>query len=201
MITATGLNPGNYDQSARLGENSSAGPETRTDEQALVKTIQSAATAVESARRNALERQPSAAGHAVFERSARSASWLSKVGRKIGELVAGQVQPGGNSKIVSDKRDLIRLEIAKVGSEIFSPPPSGSSSFFSPDAHSFVYHAQDAGGSTLTLRYEIHPSGIIKTAPGPDGRLAYEQLGLDELKRLATAADTYARRVLAELYG
>lgn len=199
MIAATGFNPGNYDQPARLGENAPAGPETRTDEQALVKAIQNAATAVESARQLRLDAnyQPPVV---LPERSARSASWLSKVGRKIGELVAGQVQPGGNSKIVSDKRDLIRLEIAKVGSEIFSPPPSGNSSFFSPDAHSFVYHAQDAGGSTLTLRYEIHPSGIIKTAPGPDGRLAYEQLGLDELKRLATAADTYARRVLAELY-
>ncbi len=167
-------------------------------ERLLLQSIQSAALKVEAARRHALNGAGAAAGYRHPESRIRPASWLARVGRKIGELVTGEATRGNAFKAVSGERDLIRLEAERVGSDIF-PADGGKNSFFSPDRHSFVFHRQQ-GESSMTLRYEIHPSGVIKTAPGSDGRLAYEQVKPDELERLAQAADAYASRVLIELY-
>lgn len=96
-------------------------------------------------------------------------------------------------------RDLIRRE-AKIGGQVFGPIESGMRrEFFCLDEHTWVWHEEwvDQRGQHLskTTRYDVRPSGILKSQNGQ-----YQQLTQEEGLRLYNAALAYRQSVNDELY-
>lgn len=96
-------------------------------------------------------------------------------------------------------RDLIRHE-ARIGGQIFGPvAPGGRREFFCLDEHTWVWHEEwlDQNGQrqVKTTRYDVRPSGIVKSQNGN-----YQSVDGEEARRLYQAAVTYSQRVKAELY-
>jgi hypothetical protein len=96
-------------------------------------------------------------------------------------------------------RNLIRHE-AKIGGELFGPVAVGARrEFFCLDEHTWVWHEEwtDQNGQhqAKTTRYDVRPSGILKSQNGQ-----YQQLTSDEALNLRNAAHAYADRVKRELY-
>lgn len=103
-------------------------------------------------------------------------------------------------KPLTDK-DLIKLE-SEIGRTLFGPIPTGHSrEFFCLDEDTWVWYEQwkdEMGRSkSHTIRYEVHPNGILKVQ---DGGLNYSFLEGDELKNLALATKAYTERIARELY-
>lgn len=96
-------------------------------------------------------------------------------------------------------RDLIRHE-AKIGGQLFGPVPAGTRrEFFCLDEHTWVWHEEwiDKSGQRQlkTTRYDVRPSGIIKSQNGH-----YQSLNEQETRRLIEAIDLYEERINTELY-
>ena len=103
-------------------------------------------------------------------------------------------------KPLTDK-DLIKLE-SEIGRTLFGPIPTGHSrEFFCLDEDTWVWYEQwkDEMGRTKshTIRYEVHPNGILKVQ---DGGTNYSFLEGTELKNLSLATKAYKERVARELY-
>ncbi|MCA9332634.1 hypothetical protein KDA00_02055 [Candidatus Saccharibacteria bacterium] len=99
----------------------------------------------------------------------------------------------------SIRRNLLRLE-AKIGGQVFGKIPAGHSrEFFCLDEHSWVWHEEwiDHNGNrqSMTTRYEIRPSGLIKVQNGH-----YQPVSYEEAKRFKVATDRYFKRVRSEIY-
>ncbi len=98
------------------------------------------------------------------------------------------------------QRNLIRHE-AKIGGQLFGPVPKGvRREFFCLDEHSWVWHEEYAGTSgkrrTQTVRYDIRPTGILKSQDGQ----AYRQVGPQEAKNLYHATHNYYQRIRKDIY-
>ena len=96
-------------------------------------------------------------------------------------------------------RNLIRHE-AKIGGQLFGPVPAGGRrEFFCLDEHTWVWHEEwlDKSGQRQirTTRYDVRPSGILKSQNGQ-----YQRLNRDEAMRLRDAVQIYQHRVRSELY-
>lgn len=96
-------------------------------------------------------------------------------------------------------RKLIRHE-AKIGGQLFGPlPRGGRREFFCLDEHTWVWHEEwlDASGhrQMKTTRYDVRPNAILKSQNGQ-----YQEVDLEEAKRLREAAHLYQQRVRAEIY-
>lgn len=96
-------------------------------------------------------------------------------------------------------RNLIRHE-AKIGGQLFGQvAPGGRREFFCLDEHTWVWHEEwiDKSGQRQirTTRYDVRPSGILKSQNGQ-----YQRLNRDEALRLRDAAQIYQHRVRSELY-
>jgi len=107
------------------------------------------------------------------------------------------VKPG-----TTTRRDLIRRE-AIIGGQLFGPVPSGHSrQFFCLDKHCWVWHEEwidqrTGQRQTLTTRYEIRPTGILKA----QGDQAYHYVEPEEQSNLLAAIKLYYTQVMKRVYG
>ncbi|HEX9679614.1 MAG TPA: hypothetical protein VGA08_03270 [Candidatus Saccharimonadales bacterium] len=97
-------------------------------------------------------------------------------------------------------RELLRQEAA-IGGQLFGPVPAGGKrQFFCLDEHSCVWYEEwtDHTGQrrTLTTRYEIRPTGILKT----QGNNTYHYVDPQEETNLLGAIKLYYQRVMREIY-
>jgi len=104
-------------------------------------------------------------------------------------------------KRTATTRQLIRREAA-VGGKLFGPIPTGHSrQFFCLDEHSWVWHEswkdEDGQLQNLTTRYEVRPSGILKT----QGNQPYHYVGFEEANNLIEAMHLYGEIVPRQVYG
>jgi hypothetical protein len=98
-------------------------------------------------------------------------------------------------------RQLIKLE-SEIGRTLFGEIPAGHTrEFFCLDAETWVWYEQwvDKNGKPKdhTIRYEVHPNGILKVQ---DSGTNYSFLSGQELENLSVATQTYRERVARELY-
>ena len=116
--------------------------------------------------------------------------------RKLFNGVLSQREAERNSEI---NRNLIRRE-AKIGGQLFGPVPAGNRrEFFCLDEHTWVWHEEwtDKNGQRRlrNTRYDIRPSGIIKSFNGH-----YQEVKSEEARDLQKAAHLYQQRVKSQLY-
>lgn len=98
------------------------------------------------------------------------------------------------------ERDLLRLE-SKIGATLFGPVPKGRTrEFFCLDETTWIWHEEwkDEKGveRQSSVRYEIHPNGILKVSDGP----RYQFLEGDELKNFAAATKLYYEQTAVQIY-
>lgn len=110
-----------------------------------------------------------------------------------------KIFPRGDQSSQNDAldRELIRRE-AEIGGQLFGPVPKGRHrSFFCLDEHTWVWHeewAENGKRQSLTTRYEIRPSGVLKI----QGNRPYERLSKEEARHLYAATELYRQKVGAE---
>ena len=110
-----------------------------------------------------------------------------------------KIQPRTDAQRAGEiERDLIRYE-AKVGSQLFGKVPKGRRrQFFCMDEHTWIWYEEwrDKRGrrQSVTTRYEIRPSGIIKIQDGK----TYEGVSKAEADHLHQATELYRKKVGAE---
>ncbi|MDO8335858.1 MAG: hypothetical protein Q7T74_03710 [Candidatus Saccharibacteria bacterium] len=95
---------------------------------------------------------------------------------------------------------LIKLE-SEIGKTLFGDIPKGHKrDFFCLDEETWIWHEvwtdKDGHKKEQTIRYEIHPNGILKV----DGAKNYNLIKGQELLNLTTAIRMYRERVMRELY-
>lgn len=110
------------------------------------------------------------------------------------------LKPARPLKKLTDHQ-LIKLE-SEIGKTLFGEIPKGHArDFFCLDNDTWVWHEQwrDEKGEekVQTIRYEVHPNGILKVE---DGGKNYNFLKGQELMNLAVATRMYHERVMRELY-
>lgn len=98
------------------------------------------------------------------------------------------------------ERQLIQLE-SEIGAQIFGPvKPGERREFFNEDAKNWIWYEEwvDANRKrqSLTTRYEIHDSGILKVQDGKP----YVYIKGQELDNLSVAIEMYYERVMREIY-
>ena len=98
-------------------------------------------------------------------------------------------------------RELIKLE-SEIGRTLFGEIPVGHTrEFFCLDAETWVWYEQWLDKydkeQSHTIRYEVHPNGILKVQ---DNGTNYSFLSGQELENLSIATQTYKERVARELY-
>lgn len=89
---------------------------------------------------------------------------------------------------------------AKLGGELFGPIPAANRrEFFCLDEHTWVWHEEwkDAHGQrrVLTTRYDIRPSGILKSQGGQH----YQALDGAETRNICSAIRLYIQQMRVEL--
>lgn len=90
---------------------------------------------------------------------------------------------------------------ARLGGEVFGKIPSDRRrEFFCLDEHTWVWHEEwttEAGEhKVLTTRYDVRPSGVVKSQNGSHYQLVNDQEALKLLK----AAKLYQQKVTREIY-
>jgi hypothetical protein len=116
---------------------------------------------------------------------------------KIFSAFSGQRQADKQAQMY---RDLIRRE-AEIGGQLFGPVQKGGRrEFFCLNARTWVWHEEwiDQNGQrrTITTRYDIRPTGILKAQDGHP----YQPITREEGLRIRQAAALYLERVKAEIY-
>ncbi len=115
--------------------------------------------------------------------------------------ILGLDGPGNDAeKAAREYRDLMRKE-AKIGGELFGPLPKGHRrEFFALDEHTWIWHeeSKDPLGQTVvkTTRYDVRPSGIVKSQDNKH----YQKVSDQEALRLKKAVKLYRKRVSHQLY-
>ena len=127
--------------------------------------------------------------------------------KKISSLIIGDDSRKAQAKDVTAKlqanfttRDLLRLE-SKIGATLFGDVPKGHvREFFCLDESTWIWHEEwkDEKGveRQSTVRYEIHPNGILKVSDGP----RYQFIEGDELTNFAQATKLYYEKTAVEVY-
>ena len=102
---------------------------------------------------------------------------------------------------VLTERELIQKE-SEIGAELFGPIPEGHDrQFFNLDESTWIWYEQWTDSITnrkdsATIRYEIHPNGILKVQEGAK----YSFLEGHELNNFIAAIQLYYERVMREVY-
>lgn len=132
---------------------------------------------------------------------------MSKMFTKILRLIVGdntRVSAGkrqvANSAPKVTERDLLRQE-SKIGAALFGPVPKGRNrEFFCLDESTWIWHEEWKNEKGVeqqsTVRYEIHPNGILKVSDGP----RYQFIEGDELKNFAEATRLYYEKTSVDVY-
>jgi hypothetical protein len=130
---------------------------------------------------------------------------MGRVLRKIVTLLIGDdtnVRP--EVKVVRTgkltDRDLLKQE-SKIGATLFGPVPKGHNrEFFCLDESTWIWHEEwkDEKGVArqATVRYEIHPKGVLKVSEGP----RYQFIEGQELHNFAQATRLYYEQTAREVY-
>lgn len=129
--------------------------------------------------------------------------------KKIVSLLVGDDTQLGTGKRLSQSnsaseltyRDLLRQE-SKIGATLFGPAPKGHHrEFFCLDESTWIWHEEwkDEKGveRQMTVRYEIHPNGVLKVSDGP----RYQFLEGEELHNFAEATRLYYEQTAVQIYG
>ena len=126
---------------------------------------------------------------------------------KLANLIIGD---DGNSAGVQETTNLLRSKIterdllreeSKIGSTLFGQVPNGRSrEFFCLDESTWIWHEEwrDEKGvdRQSTVRYEIHPNGILKVTDGP----RYSFIEGAELENFAKATRMYYEETARKVY-
>lgn len=110
------------------------------------------------------------------------------------------IMQSSDQRRANDYRRLLQEE-AKIGGSLFGPVAEGGRrEFFCLDANTWIWHEewQDEQGKlqSVTTRYDVRPSGVIKAQDGQP----YRELSEQEARNFYQAAKLYNKRVLTELY-
>ena len=97
-------------------------------------------------------------------------------------------------------RELLREE-SKVGATLFGPIPEGRQrEFFCLDESTWIWHEEwrDEKGveRQTTIRYEVHPNGIMKVSDGP----RFQFIEGAELENFAQATRLYYEETAKRIY-
>jgi len=97
-------------------------------------------------------------------------------------------------------RDLLRQE-SKIGATLFGPVPKGRNrEFFCLDESTWIWHEEWRDEKNIerqtTVRYEIHPKGVLKVSDGP----RYQFIEGDELANFAQATRLYYEETSKKIY-
>lgn len=99
----------------------------------------------------------------------------------------------------TDAHRAILHYVAKIGGEVFGQIPEGRRrEFFCLDEHTWVWHEEwndQTGHHAVTTRYDIRPSGILKS----QGAHSYQRLTPQEEQNFRSAVELYYQRVRPEL--
>jgi len=134
---------------------------------------------------------------------------MNAFSKKIVELFAGNdVRAPFHIKRTSKRaavskiteRDLLRME-SQIGATLFGPvAPGHRREFFCLDESTWIWHEEwkDEKGveRQSTVRYELHPKGILKVTEGP----RYTFIEGDELDNFVEATRIYYERAAREIY-
>lgn len=132
---------------------------------------------------------------------------MSGILKKIVSLIVGDDIRSAKERettrlITSDitDRDLLREE-SKIGATLFGPIPKGRRrEFFCLDESTWIWHEEwrDEKGveRQTTVRYEIHPNGILKVSDGP----RYQFIEGAELENFAQATRLYYEETAKKIY-
>lgn len=117
--------------------------------------------------------------------------------KKFRETLAEQSKA---KALAEQNRNLIRME-AKIGGQLFGEVPKGHRrEFFCLDERTWVWHEEwiDRSGvkQTKTTRYDIRPSGVIKTQDNG----GYTAISPNEAENLKQAMILYNKRIKCEIY-
>lgn len=99
------------------------------------------------------------------------------------------------------ERELIQKE-SEIGAELFGQVPEGHTrQFFNLDQNTWIWYEEWTDPLTnqktnTTVRYEIHPNGILKVQEGTN----YSFLQGHELTNFIAAIQLYYERVMREVY-
>lgn len=99
------------------------------------------------------------------------------------------------------ERELIQME-SEIGAELFGQVPVGHHrQFFNLDRTTWIWYEEWIDPVTKkrqesTIRYEVHPNGILKAQEGA----RYSFLEGQELTNFITAVQIYYERVMREVY-
>jgi hypothetical protein len=126
---------------------------------------------------------------------------MQKIIKQLVKLVTGTEPTHHTTRKRLTHRDLIRME-SKIGAALFGPVPKGHRrEFFCLDDHTWIWYEEwiDQNGKrqSVTTRYEIHPTGILKVQDGQP----YEVVVGTELHNFALATRMYRQQVLPQVYG
>lgn len=130
-------------------------------------------------------------------------SLLQKIAKLlVGEdmQVAFRVGPKKAQTRKLTDRDFLKME-SKIGATLFGEVPEGRRrEFFCLDESTWIWHEEwrDEKGINRqsTVRYEVHPNGILKVADGP----RYKYIEGDELENLVKAMRLYYEMVAVQIY-
>lgn len=97
-------------------------------------------------------------------------------------------------------RNLMRHE-ARIGGLVFGPIPAGRRrEFFCLDEHTWVWHEEWTGDNgehkVITTRYDVRPSGLLKSQNGSH----YQRVSNHEALRLLKATRLYQQKINQEIY-
>lgn len=99
----------------------------------------------------------------------------------------------------ADAHKALLHHVAKIGGEVFGPIPAGRRrEFFCLDEHTWVWHEEwkdGAGQHAITTRYDVRPSGILKS----QGAHSYQRLTPQEEQNFRAAAYTFYQKIKPEL--
>lgn len=98
------------------------------------------------------------------------------------------------------KQELVQLE-SQIGSKLFGPiTPGRHRDFFKVDEKNWVWHEewtdQDKKKQSTTVKYEIHPDGILKIYDSGASCFIDDK----ELQNFSTAVQAYYECVMRDIY-
>ena len=122
---------------------------------------------------------------------------IKSVLQGIVDQVASNRQQERDAKLYTN---LMRHE-ARLGGEVFGSIPNGHRrEFFCLDEHTWVWHEEwtDQNGkhNVVTTRYDIRPSGILKSQNGNH----YQLVDQKEATNLLKAAKLYQQKISQQIY-
>lgn len=118
----------------------------------------------------------------------------------LGNLLFGSAKVRKEEQRRADLRRAILHYEGRLGGELFGPVPKGvRREFFCLDEHTWIWHEEWDGEhgkrQVLTTRYDVRPSGVVKSQGGN----VYQALSEQEADNFYAAVLLYRKRVGSEL--